>query len=455
LTRVGSDKLTIYVYPGPSKAWTDVTSSTGQLVQQFDPRWFNLTSAGIVKLQLQIVAKGAQSWQSSFGIGPTFSLDFNGAPGSALTSRDSTMYSGTYPAADLHQSPTPGGTQSVDPPRRETGLTGGPLAAAVVLPLLALAGIIIGYVGWSRRKSKSATRRWSSYVDNRLSQISQAQVAKPAATDYRASVLNSSRGSSAFPPPPVAARSMHQRGPSAISFSVPPALRESVNRPGPYLADSAARRGGDVAPDRDSAVEIDEGTIERIGRPKSANMFDDPSLQGESSVAILRGEDRLSRLDVDSAVGSTRSASTGRHLSVQPSLAAVEDHTGRREPSPGGWWDYDEEEEQHGEEELDDGDQADTQVSLTHGGMPRFAGPPVASPDGALAQYATRTSGPLTSSRMLYTSSQPGTVPVVMRTSPSRRVPVPREAERVNSVYSVESSVEGSALQSQPGGWAR
>lgn len=70
---------------------------------------------------------------------------------------------GTFPEANVDAASADTGLSQVDSPKKESGLAGGALAAAVVVPVLALLAVIIAYVVWSRKRSKSDTRRWSNY----------------------------------------------------------------------------------------------------------------------------------------------------------------------------------------------------------------------------------------------------------------------------------------------------
>lgn len=342
-----ADTLRIFAYPGPSKAWTASTFS-GQTIVQFDPRWFNRTTAGNVDIQLQMTGSKEETWMSSVGRGPTFQLVFDGA----------------FPEAKLDAAADPGLSQ--EPPKKETGLAGGALASAVVVPVLTLLAVIVAYVVWSRKRSKSDTRRWSNYVDNRLSMVSQGPNASFGTP--RASTMHFPRDSTAtFPSPPSMARTGHERKPSAISFQLPPNVRAG----------------------QDDARELDTRTIKRIAapRPESSNVGDHPAMLGESSVAILRGDDRLSRLESGSAV----SGSTRPRESIYPSLYAVEDE----ETGSGAEWYGDEDEEE----------EVAAAAHHPHGDMPRF-GRDSMGPDGALAEYAASRSSSMRSNVKM--GGQPG-----------------------------------------------
>lgn len=211
-----------------------------------------------------------------------------------------------------------------------------------------------------RRLSLPSIEIDESAVDNRLSMVSQGPNASFGTP--RASTMHFPRDSiAALPSPPSVARTTHERKPSAISFQLPSSDRTSMMRYG--------GRGG-----QDDARELDVKTIKRIAvpRPESSNIGDDPTMMGESSVAILRGDDRLSRLEN----ASTLSGSTRPGESIYPSLYAVEDEN----INSGAEWYGDEEEEE------------EVAASHQHGGMPRF-GRDSMGPDNALAAYAaSRTS---------------------------------------------------------------
>lgn len=160
-TSVADIDITLYSYGGGAlHGWSNVPCAQGTFATQFLPSWWNSTSSA--SAYLQIADSSQPSWATTAGTGPQFSLAWNGTTPvgqSGLSSGNS-----TGPTVD-----------SVSDTSGSSGVTGGKLAAAVTIPLLAAAIFVIGYIFYSRRKGKTERKRWSAYVDHRLSQISGAQ----------------------------------------------------------------------------------------------------------------------------------------------------------------------------------------------------------------------------------------------------------------------------------------
>ncbi|KAG0147010.1 hypothetical protein CROQUDRAFT_77118 [Cronartium quercuum f. sp. fusiforme G11] len=152
------DSLDIYLQSvdvsQPIHLWKSVTTSDGQLQTTFIPSWWNSTKSAT--LQLVITGSDQPAWAGS-GPGPTFFAEFNGTVPS------------TASAADTATTQTGGPSVEVIHVARSKGLPTGSLTAAILFPLLAVAGLIAGYIIISRRRSGAASKRWSQYVDERMS----------------------------------------------------------------------------------------------------------------------------------------------------------------------------------------------------------------------------------------------------------------------------------------------
>lgn len=138
----------------PIHLWKSVTTSDGQLSTSFVPTWWNSTKAAT----LQIVITGADqpAW-AGYGPGPAFFAEFNGTvPASAS-------------AADKATTQLGGPSVEIINAARSKGLSAGSLAAAILVPLLAIVTLMTAYVVISRRRSGAASKRWSQYVDQRMS----------------------------------------------------------------------------------------------------------------------------------------------------------------------------------------------------------------------------------------------------------------------------------------------
>ncbi|KAH9823589.1 hypothetical protein DFH28DRAFT_1119017 [Melampsora americana] len=152
------DSLDIYLQSvdaaQPIHLWKSVTTSDGQLTTSFIPSWWNSTNAAT--LQLVITGADQPAWAGS-GSGPTFFAEFNG------TTPDS------VPDAEKAKTQSGGPSVEVINKAHSRGLAGGSIAAAVLVPLLAVAGLIAAYIVISRRRSGAASKRWSQFVDQRMS----------------------------------------------------------------------------------------------------------------------------------------------------------------------------------------------------------------------------------------------------------------------------------------------
>ncbi|WAR62423.1 hypothetical protein PtB15_15B7 [Puccinia triticina] len=141
----------------PIHVWKNVVASSAKLSTQFIPDWWNSTQS--VSLQIVITPSDLPLW-AGLGPGPIFFAHFNGSiPAGAPTSaHDGKQLGGPsieYITDLFHRS--------------HHALSGGKLGAAIFLPLLAVAVAISTYIFISRRRSGQASKRWSEYVDKRMS----------------------------------------------------------------------------------------------------------------------------------------------------------------------------------------------------------------------------------------------------------------------------------------------
>ncbi|KAI9461873.1 hypothetical protein F5148DRAFT_1315822 [Russula earlei] len=153
----------IYLYaPGVSTtrihAWHNVDCLSGSFQTPFEPKWWNSTQS--VNLQLSIVPSNTPPFLAPFPAGPIFTVTYQppssgGTPESADTSKpdspvtvvNNTLY------ANKH-------------------VSGGRVAAAVMMPLLIVGLILAAYVKFKRERGKVSRRRWSEALDRRMSTIS-------------------------------------------------------------------------------------------------------------------------------------------------------------------------------------------------------------------------------------------------------------------------------------------
>lgn len=106
-------------------------------------------------LQLEIVESGLPLWMASLPAGPVWNATYSG---SSNASTSGTTVSGAV--QDVNNLP-------------KQGISKGKIAAAVIMTLLAVAGIIAGIYIWrSRRRGSEKRKRFSVAVDKRMSTIS-------------------------------------------------------------------------------------------------------------------------------------------------------------------------------------------------------------------------------------------------------------------------------------------
>lgn len=160
-----TDNIDIHLY-APSQAspriyvWENVANSLGTYNATLKPRWWNDTST--IQLQLAILASGDAPFLSTLPAGPlwnaTYTEPSTGAPESADTSKTD---SGGETVGSL----------SGD--NKSSSMSGGKIAAAVIVPLLFAALCVAAWIKWQRMKGQEKRKRFSQAIDKRMSTISQ------------------------------------------------------------------------------------------------------------------------------------------------------------------------------------------------------------------------------------------------------------------------------------------
>lgn len=105
-----------------------------------------------MNLQLNIVPAGTPPFLTHIAPGPSFGM--------------------TY---DVNTPPAPistGGYNQVVDGLATSGPSKGAIAAAIIIPLIIIAGSITAFMKWSRTKRTQKSKRWSQAVDKRMSTIS-------------------------------------------------------------------------------------------------------------------------------------------------------------------------------------------------------------------------------------------------------------------------------------------
>lgn len=159
---IPSDKVDIFLYSPSSTGdnprvfkWQNVPYSPGSYDALLNPAWWNSTST--VKLQFNILPAGDLPFQATLPAGPVFAVKYDNSTGIPHGS-----ISGT--STDV--------AQSIDQAKAQQSSNKGKIAAGVLLPLLAIAGAVLAWLWWSRKKGRKERKRWSEAVDKRMSTIS-------------------------------------------------------------------------------------------------------------------------------------------------------------------------------------------------------------------------------------------------------------------------------------------
>lgn len=162
---ITSSTIDIYLYAnsGSIHGWGEVPFDAGSYEVTLSPKWWNSTSEAT--LQISIVEAGALSFTSVPG--PYFKVTY---PEDALKALTSTSIS-SGAVAPAATSAVPEFQQYSNP--KPSGLPAGSLAAAIVVPIVAVLIAIGVYVRFARMKEAEKRKRWSAAVDRRMSTISQ------------------------------------------------------------------------------------------------------------------------------------------------------------------------------------------------------------------------------------------------------------------------------------------
>lgn len=185
---MNTEAVDIYLYaPGQAKSllheWENVNYAAGTYMATLQPKWWN--SSSTTSLQLSIVQSGTGIFLSPFPAGPVFTATYTAPAGASPSTAD----------------PNDSGITDVGKLLAKHGITGGKLAAAVIMPLLIIIGLCIGaYLKISRAKGQDKRKRWSEAVDKRMSTISsdwKSISAAGASAAIRNSIAASNGGSRA------------------------------------------------------------------------------------------------------------------------------------------------------------------------------------------------------------------------------------------------------------------
>ncbi|KAF8518117.1 hypothetical protein BU17DRAFT_91206 [Hysterangium stoloniferum] len=197
-----SQGVDIYLYaPYTSKAvihaWGGVAYNDGQFETPLSGSWWN-SSVAPQQMQLAFVSSQSPVFTSPVPQGPLFTVQFNttdfgiknptGATGSSVSTSSDASGGGIF--------------QVIGNAYRNSGLPKGSIAAAVLMPILAVAIGIAVYVKFQRAKEAENRKRWSQAVDKRMSTLSTEWKSLPPNTQSEAirqsiAIMRNSRASMA------------------------------------------------------------------------------------------------------------------------------------------------------------------------------------------------------------------------------------------------------------------
>ncbi|TFY50461.1 hypothetical protein EVJ58_g11041, partial [Rhodofomes roseus] len=133
--------------------WQNVDYAYGSYNATLQPSWWNSTKS--VSLQLEIIESGMPTFMATLPAGPIWNATYSKSDAST----NSDTASGSI-SEDVNNVP-------------KHGLSKGKVAAAVIMTLLAVAGILAGVYIWrSRKRREEKRKRFSVAVDKRMSTIS-------------------------------------------------------------------------------------------------------------------------------------------------------------------------------------------------------------------------------------------------------------------------------------------
>lgn len=145
---------------GKIQKFTPIPFSAGTYTRALDPKWWGDLSN--IQAQIIITATGTPIFANTIAAGPVFNLTYDGTVSSAISNGSST---------NATASGDPNIATSAGVVQRGT-LQKGAIAAAVLLPIIAIAVALVMYIKASRAKQAEKTRRFTQNLDARMSRIS-------------------------------------------------------------------------------------------------------------------------------------------------------------------------------------------------------------------------------------------------------------------------------------------
>lgn len=267
-----------------------------------------------ISLQLDFVEAGTPIFSSAIPQGPIFAATFN-----------TTDYSLKHPTggtspntiADSSSSSDSGGSsifEAVNSALKATGLSKGSIAAAVLVPLLAVGLAIAIYVRFQRRKETAKRQRWSQAVDKRMSSISTEWKTLPPNAQSEAirqsiAIMRNSRASMAR------MSEIYMEGRPSSTFAVEGAGAAGVGvRKGTGVGPRIVSMGPAQMANRKSAISF--ATDTRFSR-SSTDIPDVPKVNARPSTDRSRPSTETQRGRVSRAFHTAISASSDDDLDAQ------------------------------------------------------------------------------------------------------------------------------------------
>jgi hypothetical protein len=159
---MNSKAVDIYLYAddldrAKAYAWSEVNSAPGSYNVQIDPRWWNATS-NTERLHFTVVEANTPVFAATMSAGPVWTAQVSAAQLQEVSSKPIDVNSTSF-------------VQRVS--NFVKGLAPGSIAAAVLVPILVIGGLVaFWFIRRARTRGKEDRQRWSVALDKRMSTIS-------------------------------------------------------------------------------------------------------------------------------------------------------------------------------------------------------------------------------------------------------------------------------------------
>ncbi|WVO17648.1 hypothetical protein L204_105345 [Cryptococcus depauperatus] len=156
-----SSSIDLYLYDssGLIKGWKGVDYSLGEYKVTLQPKWWNDTTTA--RLQMNIVGKGEEPWNTGTPAGPVFAVNYAAASMYATATSNGQVVTSTAAGAATQSKDTVFENVSSANSSDKSGISKGAIAAAVVVPLIVIALIVGVAVRFWRLREAEKRKRWS------------------------------------------------------------------------------------------------------------------------------------------------------------------------------------------------------------------------------------------------------------------------------------------------------